>query len=93
MTRAALGVVAAIAGTLFVNTKEDATQKNLLTALMTGTYISAVLVVIATFFVIRILLPGQMGVYAAILSGLAAGCLLYTSPWVHWRQGQHVRHL
>ena len=73
MTLAALGVVASIAGTFFVNTKEDATQKNLLTALRTGTYISAVLVVIAAFFAIRILLPGQMGVYAAILSGLAAG--------------------
>ncbi len=73
MMLAALGVIASIAGTFFVNTKEDATQKNLLTALRTGTYISAVLVVLAAFFAIRILLPGHMGVYAAILSGLAAG--------------------
>ena len=73
MMLAALGVVASIIGTFFVNTKEDASQKNLLTALRTGTYISAVLVVAAAFFAIRLLLPGQMGIYIAILSGLAAG--------------------
>ena len=73
MMLAALGVVASIIGTFFVNTKEDASQKNLLQALRTGTYISALLVVAAAFFAIRVLLPGHMGIYAAILSGLLAG--------------------
>lgn len=73
MMLAALGVVASIAGTFFVNTKEDASQKTLLKALRTGTYISAALVVAAAYFAIRILLPEHMGVYIAILSGLAAG--------------------
>ena len=66
MMLAALGVVASIIGTFFVNTKEDASQKNLLQALRTGTYISALLVVAAAFFAIRVLLPGHMGIYAAI---------------------------
>lgn len=76
MMLAALGVLASIVGTFFVKTKEDASQKNLLQALRTGTYISAVLVVAAAFLAIRFLLPDHMGVYAAILSGLAAGVLI-----------------
>lgn len=73
MMLAALGVLASILGTFVVKTKEDASQKNLLQALRTGTYMSAVLVVAAAFGAIRLLLPDHMGVYAAILSGLAAG--------------------
>lgn len=73
MMLAAMGVAASIIGTFFVKTKEDASQKNLLKALRTGTYISAVLIVIGAFFVIRLLLPGHTGIYLAVLSGLAAG--------------------
>lgn len=75
MMLAALGVLASILGTFFVKTEEDASQKNLLKALRTGTYISAALVV-AAYAAIRILLPDHMGIYAAILSGLAAGVLI-----------------
>ena len=73
MILAALGVIASIIGTFFVKTKEDASQKNLLQALRKGTNISAVLIVIAAFFAIKILLPEHIGVYAAVLSGLIAG--------------------
>ncbi|HWT76552.1 MAG TPA: sodium-translocating pyrophosphatase [Mobilitalea sp.] len=76
MLLAALGVIASIIGTFFVKTKEGASQKNLLRALRTGTYISAVIIVIAAFFAIKLLLPDQMGLYAAILSGLIAGVLI-----------------
>ena len=76
MMLAALGVLASILGTFFVKTEEDASQKTLLKALRTGTYISAALVVVAAYAAIRILLPDHMGIYAAILSGLAAGVLI-----------------
>ena len=76
MMLAALGVLASILGTFFVKTEEDASQKNLLKALRTGTYISAALVGAAAYAAIRILLPDHMGIYAAILSGLAAGVLI-----------------
>lgn len=76
MMLAALGVLASILGTFFVKTEEDTSQKNLLKALRTGTYISAALVVVAAYAAIRILLPDHMGIYAAILSGLAAGVLI-----------------
>lgn len=76
MTLAALGVIASIIGTFFVKTNEDASQKSLLKALRLGTYISAVLVVAGAFVIIRILLPGHLGIYAAVLSGLVAGVLI-----------------
>lgn len=76
MMIAAFGVLASIIGSFFVKTKEGASQKNLLTALRTGTYISAVLIVISAFFVIKFLLPHEMGLYIAILSGLIAGVLI-----------------
>ncbi|MGI5958319.1 MAG: sodium-translocating pyrophosphatase [Massiliimalia sp.] len=76
MVLAALGVVASILGTFFIKTKEGASQKNLLTALRTGTYISAILIAIASFFVVKAILPEHMGVFFAIISGLVAGILI-----------------
>jgi K(+)-stimulated pyrophosphate-energized sodium pump len=76
MMLAAVGVIASIIGSFFVKTREGASQKNLLKALRTGTYISAAIIIIAAFFVIKFLLPDQMGLYAAILSGLVAGVLI-----------------
>ncbi len=76
MLLAAFGVLASIIGSFFVKTKEGASQKNLLRALRTGTYISAIIIVIAAYFVIRFLLPDQMGLYVAVLSGLVAGVLI-----------------
>lgn len=76
MMLAVFGVIASITGTFFVKTKEDASQKSLLKALRLGTYISAVLVAVGAFVIIRILLPGHVGIYAAVLSGLIAGVLI-----------------
>jgi len=76
MLLAAMGVFASIIGTFFIKTKEGASQKNLLTALRRGTYISAILIVIVSYFVIKLLLPAHTGIYAAILSGLVAGVLI-----------------
>lgn len=76
MMLAAIGVLASIIGSFFVRTKEGASQKNLLRALRTGTYISAILIIIASYFVIKFLLPDNMGLYIAILSGLLAGVLI-----------------
>jgi K(+)-stimulated pyrophosphate-energized sodium pump len=73
MLLAAMGVICSILGTFFIKTKEGASQKNLLTALRTGTYISAILIAVISFFVVRWLLPDHTGVYFAILSGLVAG--------------------
>lgn len=76
MIIAALGVLASILGTFFVKTQEGASQKNLLRALRTGTYISAAVIVVVAFFCVRWLLPDHMGVFGAIISGLIAGVLI-----------------
>lgn len=74
---ATLGVIASIFSTFFVNTKEDASQKNLLSALRRGTYISSAIVAIGSFFIVRYLLGSEnLGVYFSILSGLIAGMLI-----------------
>ena len=73
---AALGVIASIVGTYFIKTKEGASQRNLLRALRTGTYISAGLIAIIAFVAIRLLLPDHMGIYAAVIAGLVGGVII-----------------
>ena len=76
MLLAAMGVLASVAGTFFIKTEEGASQRNLLKALRTGTYISAGLIVVIAGIAIRVLLPEHMGIYAAVLAGLIAGVLI-----------------
>ncbi len=75
MLLAALGVICSIAGSFFVKTKEGASQKNLLTALRTGTYISSALIAVCAWFAVHALLPAEhaTGVFIAVISGLVAG--------------------
>ena len=74
---ATLGVLASIFSTFFVNAKEDANQKNLLSALRRGTYISSIIVAIGSFFIVKYLLGSEnLGIYFSILSGLIAGMLI-----------------
>jgi K(+)-stimulated pyrophosphate-energized sodium pump len=81
MLMAALGTIASIIGTFFVRCDENTNQKALLSALRKGTYISSALVILGAFPVIYYGLdcannPGRLGVYAAVISGLAAGVLI-----------------
>lgn len=76
MVMAAVGMLASIVGTFFIRTGEKATQKSLLNALRKGTWISALLIAIISFFLVRALLPDNLGIYFAVLSGLIAGVLI-----------------
>ncbi|MBZ4666556.1 sodium-translocating pyrophosphatase [Mahella sp.] len=77
MTMAAIGVIASIIGTFFVHAKEDAKQSVLLAALRRGTYISAALIAVISFFLVwQVLGMEHIGVYFAILSGLLAGVII-----------------
>ncbi len=73
---AVCGIICSIIGSFLVKTKEDATQKSLLTSLRTGTYTAAILSAIVsiplTYFIIG---PenGSWGVFIAILCGLIGG--------------------
>lgn len=77
MVLAAIGVFASIIGTFFVKTKEDADQGTLLKALRKGIYISAGLVAVVAYFLIRGMLGADnIGVFYAMLAGLGAGLLI-----------------
>ncbi len=73
---AGIGVIASIIGTFFVRSGEKAEQKVLLRALRTGVYISSALIFIASYFLVNSLLPNNMGIFWAIVSGLIAGNLI-----------------
>lgn len=73
---AAFGIFASILGTFFIRTKENADQKSLLRSLRTGTYISAGLIAVISFGLVEWLLPGNRGVFFAIITGLVAGILI-----------------
>ncbi len=73
MLLAVVGILCSLIGTFFVKTKEDATQKSLLTSLRTGTYLSAILSAILAAPLTYFVLDGHMGVYVAILCGLIGG--------------------
>ncbi len=76
MVMAAVGMIASILGTFFVRTEEKASQKALLSALRRGVWISAALIAVLSYVLIRFLLPDNQGVYFAVLSGLVAGVLI-----------------
>ena len=80
---AAAGILASIIGSFFVRTGDSTDQKKLLGALRKGTYIAAVLMVIASFFIIWAVMgntaPANNSnfnfwyLFIAMLSGLAGG--------------------
>lgn len=76
MLIAALGILASIIGTFFVSTKENATQKNLLSSLRRGTYISSIISAIASGVLVFSIMPENSGVFWAVVSGLLAGVLI-----------------
>ncbi len=69
---AAVGIVVSIAGTFFVRTKEGGNPQ---AALNIGTFGAGGIMVVASYFVIQKMLPGElaMGVFIATVVGLAGG--------------------
>ncbi len=77
MVMAAIGVLASVIGTFFVQSKEDASQSVLLAALRKGVFTSSFIIAIASYFLIKHTLGVEhMGVYWAVISGLVAGVLI-----------------
>lgn len=77
MIMAAVGIICSIIGSFFVRTGESADQKTLLKALSRGTNLSAILIaVLACLLVLLTLGKAHIGLYFAILAGLAAGVLI-----------------
>ena len=76
MLIAAVGIISSIVSTFFVSTKEGASQKNLLGSLRRGTYSAAIISALASLVLILVLMPGNTGLFGAVLSGLLAGVLI-----------------
>jgi len=72
---AGLGTVLSIFGIFLVRCKEDASQKNLLRALLTGTLTSSILVVVAMAVLVW---AGWItwGIFGSVVAGLIAGVLI-----------------
>ena len=75
MIVAGIGTVLSLIGLFLVRTKEGASQKNLLRALLTGTLGSSVLIVVA---LIAMAMAGmiEMGIVFSVIAGLAAGVII-----------------
>jgi len=75
MIVAAIGIILSIIGIYMVRTKESATQKNLLNALLLGTGGSSVLILLA---MVVLAFTGWVtwGVFGAVVIGLAAGVII-----------------
>ena len=79
MALAVVGIVCSLIGSFLVKTKEDATQKSLLTSLRTGTYTAAILSAVCAIPLCYLILGADsnwFGVYIAILCGLVGGCAI-----------------
>jgi len=77
MVLACGGVLASIIGTFFVRTDEKATQRNLLSALRRGTYVSSIITAIVAFLLVyNVFGMEKIGIFYAIMSGLVAGVLI-----------------
>ncbi len=77
MLIAAVGIVLSILGIHLVRTREDATQRNLLSALGRGVNISSVLIIIFSWLVLYVLrIENHWGVWAAIVTGLLVGIVI-----------------
>lgn len=77
MLIAAVGVVLSLLGIFLVRTKEGAGMKQLLGALGRGTNTAAVLIAIATFFILYALgMENWVGISFSVISGLVAGVII-----------------
>jgi K(+)-stimulated pyrophosphate-energized sodium pump len=70
----AVGTLLSIIGIFAVRTKENATQKTLLGALGRGTNLSSILIMVLSFFILKVLqLENYVGVWFSIVIGLITG--------------------
>ena len=70
----AVGTLLSILGIYLVRTKEGANMKELMAALNRGINGSSILIVIASFFILKFLgMPNWLGLWGSVVSGLAAG--------------------
>ncbi|MEW6355278.1 MAG: sodium-translocating pyrophosphatase [Planctomycetota bacterium] len=93
MVIAGIGTVLSIVGIYVVRTGEEATQHELMKALFRGINLSSFLILVVSAGLVYLLLPGYMGLWGSIVSGLVAGVIIgklteyYTSDTYSPTQG------
>ena len=74
MLIASVGIVLSILGIFLVRTREDATQKTLLSALGRGINVSSFLIVVFSLGILKLLnIPNAFGLWGSIVTGLLVG--------------------
>ena len=77
MLIAAIGIILSIIGIFSVHTRENATMKELLKALSTGTNLSSFLIIIGTFLILWLLgLDNWVNISLAVVVGLLVGVII-----------------
>ncbi|MFH1835908.1 MAG: sodium-translocating pyrophosphatase [Methanobacteriota archaeon] len=75
LTIAALGLASSLVGSFFVKIKDDGGDIH--NALNKGTFIAAILIAIASYFLVGKVMGGEnIGLYYAVLAGLSAGIII-----------------
>lgn len=88
MVIAGIGTILSIAGVYFVRTKEGASQRDLLDALGRGLNASTLLIIVASFFVMRFLeIPNAIGIWGSIVVGLLTGVVIGKATEYYTSQG------
>ena len=76
MMIAAVGVLLSIIGIFSVRVREGADQNQLLKALNRGIYMSSAFIVVASFILVKILIPENFGIFWAVIIGLGVGIVI-----------------
>jgi len=84
-----VGIISSFIGTVFINFVQD---KNPATALRNATYVAGAIFIGAAYFTVNWLLPGHLGVFWAILSGILVGVAIGLFS-EHYTSGKTVENL
>jgi K(+)-stimulated pyrophosphate-energized sodium pump len=75
MLIAGLGIIASVIGSIFVRTNKNEASA-IHKAFNSGTFASLLLTVIATYILVELLTPGNIGIFIATIAGLVGGFLI-----------------
>ena len=77
MLTAGVGILLSVLGIFIVRTKEEASQKNLLSSLSRGVNISSVLIIVCSWVILYVLkIDNLWGIWGAIVTGLIVGIII-----------------
>ena len=73
MFLSAIGIIVSMIGTFFIRTNENADRNSLLASFRKGTWGSAILMLVCSYFAVKLYFPDHPGIFYSIVSGIVAG--------------------